>query len=105
MLLLKKVHLVEIVFLEWFMWVHGEETVPRVVSFQDDAARRAGAKASLAPASVSTWKGLVAEPAGQADLSARRDRGLQTMLPGPHSKAVSSAILPEHPGRVSGRHH
>lgn len=57
MLLLKKVRLVEIVFLEWFMWVHGQETVPRVVSFEDDAARRAGANASLAPASVSALEG------------------------------------------------
>lgn len=37
MLLLKKVHLVEIIFLEWFKWAHGEETgcVPTVVSPQD----------------------------------------------------------------------
>lgn len=55
MLLLKKVHLVEIIFLEQFKWAHGEETEhnPTVISFQDEAAGRAGAKASLAPASVS----------------------------------------------------
>lgn len=52
MLLLKKVHLVEIIFLEWF---NGGETecVPIVVFLQDETARRAGAKASLAPAPVS----------------------------------------------------
>ena len=59
MLLLKKVHLVEIIFLECFKGAHGEETecVPTVVSFQEEAARRAGAKASLAPASVSASGG------------------------------------------------
>lgn len=59
MLLLKKVHLVEIIFLEWFKRAHGEEIehVPTVVSFQYKAARRAGVKASLASASVSASGG------------------------------------------------
>lgn len=54
--LLKKVHLVEIIFLEWF---DGEETecVPIVVFFQDETARRAGAKASLVLAPVSASGG------------------------------------------------
>lgn len=56
MQLLKKVHLVEIILLEWF---NGEEIecVPIVVFFQDEAARRERAKASLAPAPVSASGG------------------------------------------------
>lgn len=56
MLLLKKVHLVEIIFLEWF---NGEETecVLIVFFFQDETARRTEAKASLAPAPVSASGG------------------------------------------------
>lgn len=55
-LLLKKVHLVEIIFLEW---LNGEETecVPIVVFFQDETARGVGAKGSLAPAPVSVSGG------------------------------------------------
>lgn len=58
-LLLKKVHLVEDIFLELFKWAHGEETehVPTVVSFKYKAARRAGAKDSLPSASVSASGG------------------------------------------------
>lgn len=56
MLLLKKVHLVGIIFLDWF---NGQETecATIVVFFQDETARREGAKASLAPAPVSASGG------------------------------------------------
>ncbi|RLW06891.1 hypothetical protein DV515_00004046, partial [Chloebia gouldiae] len=64
--------------------------------FEDETARRAGAKANL----VLAPEELVAELVGEADLFARRDSGLQMMLPCPGSKEVSFALLPEHPGRL-----
>jgi len=47
----------------------------------------------------------MAEQVEEADLSTRRDGGLQMESPGPHSSAVTSVVLLEHPGRVSVCHH
>lgn len=43
----------------------------------------------------------MAEPVKEADLSTRRDGGLQMVLLGPHSSAATPVVLLEHPGRMS----